>query len=240
MKALLRRFIRRLIKSEEEGLRTHQAVMRLLAGVSAASLLDVGCAGGAKTEAYALALGIPLARVKGIEPQENYAAEAGKRFEVYRVDIEKAPFPVPDEAFDLIVCNQVLEHLKNIYLPLKEMDRAVKTGGSLLIGVPNLAGLYNRFLLMLGRQPLAIAIDGPHVRGFAHSAFLRFLRQNRNFEVTVLESANLYPLPYPLLELLGGRFVGLSSFTFYLLKKKVHAPAASGWKPGPSGDTVFG
>lgn len=228
-----------LIKANEEGLRTHQAVMRLLARVNAVSLLDVGCAGGTKAEAYARVLGIPLDRVKGIEPQENYAAEARKRFEVYQVDIEKGPFPMPDEAFDLIVCNQVLEHLKNIFRPLSEMDRIVKTGGFLLIGVPNLAGLYNRFLLMLGRQPLAIAIDGPHIRGFAHGAFLGFLKQNKNFEVVALDSANLYPLPYPLLERLGGKFVGFSSFTFYLFRKKAHNPAACGWKPGPAGDTCF-
>jgi len=119
------------------------------------------------------------------------------------------------------------------------MDRVVKTGGFLLIGVPNLASLYNRFLLMLGCQPLSVAIDGPHVRGFAHSAFLRFLRQNPNFEVTALDSSSLYPLPFPLLELLGGRCVGLSSFAFYLLKKKVHNPGICGWKPVSSGDTVF-
>ena len=119
------------------------------------------------------------------------------------------------------------------------MDRVVKAGGYLLIGVPNLAGLYNRALLLLGRQPLAVAIDGPHIRGFAHAAFLAFLKQNPNFEVVALDSANLYPLPYPLLELLGGHFAGLSTFTFYLLKKKAHDPAACGWKPGPAADTVF-
>lgn len=239
MTGAFKRVARRLIKAEEEGLRNHQAVMRLLAGVKAASLLDVGCGSGAKAEAYARALGIPLDRVKGIEPQENYAAEAGKRFGIYRVDIEKEPFPVPDEAFDLVVCNQVLEHLKNIFRPLSEMDRVVKTGGFLLIGVPNLAGLYSRFLLMLGRQPLAVAIDGPHVRGFAHGAFLDFLKRNKNFEVAALGSSSLYPLPSPLLERLGGKFVGFSSFAFYLLRKKTHNPAACGWKPGPAEDTCF-
>lgn len=239
MTELLRKLARRLIKAEEEGLRSHKAVMRLLEKVKAGSLLDVGCAGGTKAEEYARSLGIPLGRVKGIEPQAGYAAEAGKRFEVYKVDIEKEPFPLPDGAFDIVVCNQVLEHLKNIYRPLSEMDRIVKTGGFLLIGVPNLSGLYNRLLLLLGRQPLSIAIDGPHIRGFTHSAFLAFLEQNPNFGLIATESSNLYPLPYPLLDLLGGSFPGLSSFTFYLLKKKTHNPAACGWKHGPAEDTIF-
>lgn len=237
---IFKKIARRIIKVKEEGLRNHKAVMRLLAKVPApASLLDVGCASGSKTGIYAAFLGVPMARVKGIEPQEKYAALAREKFEVHCVDIEKETFPFPDEAFDLVVCNQVLEHLKNIYLPLKEMDRVVKAGGYLLIGVPNLAGLYNRLLLLLGRQPLAVAIDGPHVRGFAHSAFLAFLKQNPNFKFTALDSANLYPLPYPLIELLAGSLPGLSLFTFYLLKKKIHDPAACGWRPGPAGDTIF-
>lgn len=240
MTGILKQFAKRFIKANEEGLRVHKAVMRLLAKVPApASLLDVGCALGAKTVIYAQSLGLPLSRVKGLEPQEKYAAEAREKFEVLSVDIEKDIFPFPDEAFELVVCNQVLEHLKNIFLPLGEMDRVVKTGGYLLIGVPNLAGLYNRLLLLLGKQPLANTIDGPHVRGFAHSSFLAFLRQNPNFEVLALDSANLYPLPYPLLDLLGGHLAGLSTFTFYLLKKKTHAPAGCGWRPGPAEDTVF-
>ncbi len=240
MTDILRQFVRRMIKANEEGLRTHKAVMRLLAKVPAASsLLDVGCGHGGKTAIYAEFLGMPMARVRGIEPQENYAAQAREKFEVYSVDIEKASFPFPDEAFDLVVCNQVLEHLKNIYRPLNEMDRVVKASGCLLIGVPNLASLYNRLLLLLGKQPLSSAIDGPHVRSFAHGAFLGFLKQNPNFEVVALESANLYPLPYPLLEFMGGHLAGLSAFTFYLLKKKTHNPQACGWKPGPAEDTCF-
>ncbi|MDD2805449.1 MAG: class I SAM-dependent methyltransferase [Elusimicrobiales bacterium] len=239
MTGLLSRLSRWLIKSPEEGLRVHKAVMRLLAGVKASSLLDVGCGRAAKTEVYAALLGVPLKDVAGIETNRAYAEAARSKISVYDADIERAPFPFADESFDLVICNQVLEHLKNIYRPLAEMDRVVKTGGWLLLGVPNLAGLYNRGLLLLGRQPLSSAIDGPHVRSFAHSAMLAFLRRNPNFRVADCAGSNLYPLPWPLLELVNGRFPGFSTFSFYLLKKVRHDPAACGWKPGPSEDTVF-
>lgn len=239
MNARLRDLARRLTRAEEEGRRTHQAVLRLLSGVGAGSLLDVGCAEGRKTEAYAAALGLPLERVAGIEANPAYAAVAAKKIKVYSADIEREPLPLPDESFDLAVCNQVLEHLKNIYRPLRELDRVIRTGGRLLIGVPNLAGLYNRALLLAGRQPLSIALDGPHIRGFAHSALLDFLRSNPNFEVEACAGSNLYPLPWPLLELVNGRCPGLSSFSFYLLKKVKHDPAACPWRPGAAEDTVF-
>ncbi len=230
---------KRWIKAEEEGLRVHKAVMRLLSKVRAGSLLDVGCGGGFKAAAYAVLLGIPLERVSGIELRENYVSQAREKFQVYFLDIEKEPFPLPDESFDIVVCNQVLEHLKNIFRPLREMDRVVKIGGWLLIGIPNMAGLYNRLLILFGRQPLSSAIDGPHVRSFAHLSFVRFLRQNPNFDLLASDSSNLYPLPYPLLELLGGRFAGLSCFTFYLLRKRAHDPAACRWVSGQSEDTLF-
>jgi len=240
MTGILNRFAKYFIKANEEGLRTHKAVMRLLKKVpSAANLLDVGCRDGDKAPLYAEALRLSLDRVKGIEPQEKYAAAARAKFEVFQVDIEREPFPFGDSSFDVVVCNQVLEHLKNIFMPLREMDRVVRPGGWLLIGVPNLSGFYNRLLLLAGKQPLSSAIDGPHVRSFAHSAFLDFLKKNPNFEVAVVDCANLYPLPYPLLDRLGGSFPGLSAFTFYLLKKKANNPEACGWKPGESGDTCF-
>lgn len=239
MTTLFSRFTRWLIRSSEEGLRTHKAVMGLLSGVKAASLLDVGCGHAGKTEAYAGLLGIPLEKVAGIEPGRAYAELARKKIKVCETDIEKAVLPFEDESFDLVVCNQVLEHLKNIFRPLQEMDRVVKTGGWLLLGVPNLAGLYNRGLLLLGRQPLSSAIDGPHVRSFAHSALLDFLRRNPNFRVEACAGSNLYPLPWPLLELANGRFPGLSTFSFYLLRKQRHAPEACSWRPGPAEDTIF-
>jgi len=193
----IRELAHKWIRAEKEGARTHKAVLRLLRTArGAGSLLDVGCGSGAKAVEYAALLGIPSERVSGIEPQGNYADQADKKFRTYRVDIETGPFPVPDESFDLVVCNQVLEHLKNIFRPLGEMDRVVKTGGFLLIGVPNMAGFYNRMLLLLGRQPLSSAIDGPHVRGFAHVSFSEFLARNHNFELVASGGSNLYPLPY--------------------------------------------
>lgn len=239
MKGLLKELARRLIRAEKEGYRTHLAVLSLLRGVRAGSLLDVGCAEGRKAEAYAAALGLPLERAAGIEANPAYAAEAAKKIKVYSADIEREPLPLPEESFDLVVCNQVLEHLKNIYRPLRELDRVVKTGGHLLIGVPNLAGLYNRALLLAGRQPLCVALDGPHVRGFAHGTLLAFLRSNPNFTVEACAGSNLYPLPWPLLDLANGHFPGLSAFSFYLLKKVRHEPGACPWRAGAAADTVF-
>ena len=64
------------------------------------------------------------------------------------------------------------------------------------------------------------------------------LMKSSRFELAALDSSNLYPLPYPLLEILGGKFVSLSCFTFYLLKKTAHDPGGCVWRAGSAGDTI--
>jgi len=238
--SFIKNIFRIVIGADDEGRRVHEAVMRLLRSVPrAGSLLDIGCADGAKAMAYSELVGVAVDKVKGVEAQERYRVQAAEKFEVFPIDIERERLPFEDEAFDLIVCNQVLEHLKNIFLPLAEMDRMLKTGGYLLIGIPNLAALHNRFLLLFGLQPLCNVITGPHIRCFTHRAFREFLKTNLNFELAGAASAILYPLPYPLVDWLRRFFPGLAAYTFYLLRKKKHEPSACGWNLPSIGDTLL-
>jgi len=236
----IRIFFRKMVRADQEGLRVHEAVLRLLRRVGrAGSLLDVGCGEGGKAPLYAAVLSVPAGEVAGVEGNKSHCLQASPKFKVECVDFERKKMPFADESFEVVVCNQVLEHLKNIFLPLSEMDRVVKAGGWLLIGIPNLAALHNRALLLAGRQPLCNDITGPHIRCFTHSAFKKFLRTNPNFELAATESATLYPFPYPLVDLLGQKLPGLAASTFYLLKKKKHDPAACGWNLANIGDTLL-
>jgi SAM-dependent methyltransferase len=184
-------------------------------------------------------LEFPPQYIKGVEGLECHRNKASEKFAVYRMDVEKEALPFPDESFDLIVCNQVLEHLKNIFLPLSEMDRVMKIGGHLLIGIPNLAALHNRLLLFLGRQPLCNAVTGPHIRCFTHRDFLKFLRTNTNFALIGISSAVLYPFPVPVGGWLGRAFPSLASFTFYLQRKTQHEPNQCAWNRSSIGDTLL-
>jgi ubiquinone/menaquinone biosynthesis C-methylase UbiE len=44
--------------------------------------------------------------------------------------------PVPDNSFDAVMCTEVLEHVPDAVAALKEMNRVLKPGGSLLITAP--------------------------------------------------------------------------------------------------------
>jgi ubiquinone/menaquinone biosynthesis C-methylase UbiE len=67
--------------------------------------------------------------------------------------------PFPDETFDLITMNQVLEHVQNIPRALDEAMRALKPGGILIFSTPNYLSFYEPhykiFWLPLFPRPLA-------------------------------------------------------------------------------------
>ena len=200
----------------------------------ARNLLDVGCGDGHATRRYAGTWNLPPEKIVGIELQEKYTKTIDS-FRVYSFDIEKESFPFADQSFDVVVCNQVIEHLKVVIFPLREMARVARKDGFLAVGIPNLSALISRFYLLLGRAPISLAFPGPHVRGFAHRSFVRFLGSNPNFVLTATTGAVFYPVPPPLSEPLARRFPGGACYTFYLLRKIHHSPEQD-WPADAYGD----
>lgn len=240
MTGSLKKLYHFFIQAKHEGYRNYNSVLNLLEDLpEAANLLDIGCAEGTKTVQYAKRLSVPLDGVYGIEISPKYVALAQKHFKIFNVDLEKDTFPFQDQEVEVIICNQILEHLKNIFLPFLEMDRILKIGGYLIIGIPNLAALYNRISILLGKQPISNEITGPHIRCFTHKGFLKFIKLNMNFELQAISAASLYPFPYPLVQYCAKYLPGLSSYTFYLLKKIKHDPANCGWILQSGVDTFF-
>ena len=158
------------------------------------TLLDVGCWDGEFSDRCAGRLG--ASRTLGVEVYDAPAAAAeGRGIEVSRVDLEASPLPYADASVDVVLCNQVLEHLKNIWLPMAEMHRVLKPGGHAILSVPNLASLHNRILLGLGRQPTSIRVFGPHVRGFTLHEFCGLVERGGAYEIERRRGAGFYPVP---------------------------------------------
>ncbi len=190
---------------------------------SGPTLLDVGCWDGEFSSRCAAALG--ARRTLGVEVYEGPAAEAeGRGLEVARVDLESGRLPWEDESVDVVLCNQVLEHLKNVWLPMSEMHRVLRRGGHAVLSVPNLASLHNRVLLGLGRQPTSIRVFGPHVRGYAFAEFREFVGSGGAYEVVQSISAGFYPLPARLSAPLN-RLWPSAGHTTVIFARKTSAPA---------------
>lgn len=221
----LRSLVGVIVEGRKEYSRLGSAMTDLLARATAGrelrSVLDVGCGAGGYTMQHAEALGVPLERVTGVDHHPEHLTAASRHFRTERMDLERDELPFDDGAFDLIICNQVLEHMKNVFWALAEMDRVLAVGGVLAVGVPNLTSLLNRAVLLFGRQPVTIDIGGPHVRGFAHRSFRDFLLQHAGYILETQLGSSLYPWPAKLgAERLARRLPGLSAYTFYALLKE--------------------
>jgi SAM-dependent methyltransferase len=202
-------------------------IERLLRKVSAhhsdPTLLDVGCWDGELSERCGKAL--RAKRLLGVEVYEGPAVEAeGRGLEVARVDLEAGRLPWEDGSVDVVVCNQVLEHLKNVWLPMTEMHRVLRPGGHAVLSVPNLTSLHNRVLLALGRQPTSIRVFGPHVRGYAFGEFCDFVGRGGAYEIEQRLSAGFYPLPARLSPPLSALWRSAGHTTIVLARKTESRP----------------
>lgn len=203
----------------------HRSILGLVRQIASSdgitSLLDVGCWDGGTTLEYARAAG--GARAYGVEVFADPASRATARgVSVAVMDLERDVFPWSDQAMDLVVCNQVFEHLKNVWLPMSEIARVLRVGGHLLFSVPNLASLHNRVLLAAGVQPTSIRTFGPHVRGFTLGQARGLLCAGGVFRIRRTAAAGFYPLPARWARPLAALFPGAAHTSLLLAQKKEH------------------
>ena len=56
-------------------------------------------------------------------------------------DLNRFPYPFENGAFDLVVCEHVIEHLQNVISVMEELHRVTRAGGRVLIRVPHFSSL---------------------------------------------------------------------------------------------------
>lgn len=183
------------------------------------SLLDVGCANGDRTVRIAKYLNINLQNVHGVDYNFKNIAICKNLFNAKTIDLEDTNLSYKSSSFDLVICNQVLEHLKNYKKVIADIIRVTSEKGYVAIGIPNLAHLINRLYLIFGIQPMCLNLNSSHVRGFTHKAFKEMLNKLNDVELVDYRGALIYPLPYNAAKLLTRYSPGISGYVCYLLKK---------------------
>jgi SAM-dependent methyltransferase len=87
----------------------------------------------------------------------------GHVFPCHRFDVESAPWPMEDGAFDVILVSDTLECLaRDPMLAMQEMNRVLKTGGLLVLATPNIASARSVASTLRGGSPY---IFGQYVPG---------------------------------------------------------------------------
>jgi ubiquinone/menaquinone biosynthesis C-methylase UbiE len=159
-------------------------------------ILDIGVGDGQDIENIRPHLKGKKAVFAGVEcyrPFINVASHKG--IEIFPINVEREPIPLPDQSCDIVIANQIIEHTKEIFWIFGELSRVLKKEGILIVGMPNLSSLHNRILLLFGQQPTCIKPLSEHVRGFTRPGFERFISCGGYFKLTRYFGANFYPFP---------------------------------------------
>jgi 2-polyprenyl-6-hydroxyphenyl methylase/3-demethylubiquinone-9 3-methyltransferase len=93
-------------------------------------VLDIGCGGGILSEEFAL-MGCDVSGVDISLASIRTAAEhaSSGHLDIHYYVGSAQALPIRSESFDVVVCCDVLEHLRELETALSEASRALKTGG---------------------------------------------------------------------------------------------------------------
>jgi 2-polyprenyl-3-methyl-5-hydroxy-6-metoxy-1,4-benzoquinol methylase len=152
---------------------SHAVILRWSGPGHGRRLLDVGAADGLLSRQFTAA-GWRVTALEGDPGAARLALPHCER--VIVVDLDRQ-LPTLDGPFDLIVCGDVLEHLRDPLGVLRALTRHLSPGGQILISVPNVAHLWIRLNLLIGRFEYADRgiLDRTHLRFFTWRSLLRLL-----------------------------------------------------------------
>ena len=159
-----------------------EKVVRALGRVSGKRMLDLGYSRGSFADSFATkgweCVGLDL------NPHPHSPVR------IALCDLN-GKFPFADGSFDLVTAGEIVEHVLDQELFLRECARVLRPKGTLALTTPNLSFLLNRFIVFFGGVPLFVT--APYHYHFHTRRTLRRLVEESGFRVErVLSSHLLY------------------------------------------------
>ena len=143
-----------------------------------APILEVGCGDGSFTRNLAvLSSRVTAVDISASQIERNARAHPEIKFVQHDV---AQPFPFADGAFAVIWCSEVLEHLFDPGVALREMHRVLAPGGRLLVTVPY-HGMFKDVLIALFKWDEHFSPTNPHIRFFTRKT-LSHLTSSAGFQ----------------------------------------------------------
>jgi SAM-dependent methyltransferase len=112
-------------------------------------------------------------------------------------NVERDPFPYPDDHFQVVVACEILEHLPNDPMfMMAEINRILVPGGKLVLTTPNIVSLRSLMALLEGFPPyvyneFSTNDGGRHCKEWAPRE-IRLLFARAGFEVDTLKTLNVW------------------------------------------------
>lgn len=223
--------------ANREGAMNLAAILHLLEKVDGAGLLDIGCNAGSFSVEVGKAIGTDHIAGIDIDPECLKAAEAkGIRAVCHDANTR---FPFPDSSFDVVIANQLLEHLNDADVFFAEVHRVLKSGGYAVISTPNLSSLHNIFFLVMGQQPPGLQVSriqaGNFLRGTATHGHIRLftaaslgdLAKYHGFTVERIIGTGFYPFPERISALISRLFRRYAVYIIIKIRKGTPFPGTA-------------
>jgi SAM-dependent methyltransferase len=166
-------------------------------------LLEVGCGYGFFTK-----IARPYSHCAVAIDIATGIARSVLKMGVYSVVADGCALPFKNNSFDCVFSLDVIEHVENDLLFLRESVRVLKAGGMLIIGTPNrerLSAKLRKLFLIKSKYPMLVGTDPIygaviHIREYTKSEFMEIIQQT---EVDIVEIKGCY------LGLLGKHPIGI-------------------------------
>jgi ubiquinone/menaquinone biosynthesis C-methylase UbiE len=143
-------------------------------------LLDVGCGKGVFLRDFVKGIGLRwqvkpscVTGIDLVQSPNNHFAEISPEFEFRQHDTDGNPLPFPDQSFDFVCCNHVLEHVFETENLVREFRRVLAPDGFCMISVPNIAAWVNRVAFLFAGQPLGSELGTDKVTYGFRPAFMQ-------------------------------------------------------------------
>ena len=140
-------------------------------------VLEVGCGAGAFVDHLR-----PSSEVWGVEPNaEAGTAAALKMHRVLTGRYDDVADQLPDAYFDLVVCNDVIEHMDDHDAFLEAIKQKMRPGGFIVGSIPNVrhvTALFKLLVLKDWRYSGSGILDRTHLRFFTERSLARTLQEH--------------------------------------------------------------
>ena len=156
------------------------ALVAFVAGLGpVGAAFDLGCGDGRLTAALD-ADALTIADVSAVALKRASARLAESRVRGGRaapavVELDPdAALPLPDNAFDLVLCAETIEHVRDVQLLLSECRRVLRPGGRLALTTPAHSRLSGLAILARGFERSFPPLS-PHLRFFTRASLRQLL-----------------------------------------------------------------
>ncbi|MEX1139899.1 MAG: class I SAM-dependent methyltransferase [Bacteroidota bacterium] len=141
------------------------------------TVLEVGCGEGKFSRNLRAG-----SQIWGCEPNKLAAKEAKKRLtKVFVAKYESIANKLPNQYFDLVICNDVIEHMPDHDWFFDSIIKKMKPSGVLVGSIPNMRHLRSLYHLVVKKDwqyQNSLTLDRTHLRWFTRKSLLNTLERH--------------------------------------------------------------